>query len=206
MRMTYSALAAVLLLSAAPSASFAQIVIPYVGDHATRVARLDHVVPVATVTPLNDALTLANPKPGADFVLGAARLDIRDPARPMIVFTVSNGTESPLPPGSVHVEVATVYANRDGEPTVSICGYGAPLSNLLNVAGLSGPANTPLQPGATVTMSMPVGPSNCVVGRPNVPLGFLVHLTGNGHPALHEYVARLRRALKTQFSQPQPQQ
>jgi hypothetical protein len=50
---------------------------------------------------------------------------------------------------------------------------------------------------------MPVGPSNCVVGRPNAPLGFLVHLSGDGHSGLHDNVARLRRALEVQLSQPQ---
>lgn len=199
---TYSALV-IVLLTAAPSASFAQIVVPYPQVEAPRVARLDHVVPVATVTPPGDAITLANPKPGVDLVLGTATLDIRDSAHPMIVFTVRNGSQSPIPPSSIDVHVATVHATRDGAPTVSICGTMGLLSGLLERPGSSGLANATLQPGAAVTMAMPIGPTNCVVGQSNVPLGFLVHLTSAGHPALHDRVARLRRALQAQRSQAQ---
>src|ERR1044071_9964705 len=90
MRATYSLLATLLLLTPAPSLSFAQIVVPYAPGESAHVARLDHVVPVATVTRLDDPITLANPKPGGDFVVGAAKMDIKDPAHPLIVFTVSN--------------------------------------------------------------------------------------------------------------------
>ncbi len=97
MRMTHPAFATVLLL-AVPSVSFAQIVVAYGQGQAAHVARLDHVVPVATVTPLSDAITLADPRPGVDFVLGAAQLDIKDADHPMIVFAVSSRTEKPIPP------------------------------------------------------------------------------------------------------------
>jgi hypothetical protein len=201
MRKTYSVFATILLLSSVPSVSFAQIVVPY-GSDGNHVARLDHVVPVATVTPPGDAITLADPKPGDDLVLGAATLDIKDPNHPMIVFTVSNGTERPIPPSGVDVHVASIYAGKDGQPMVSLCGYMGPLSNLLNQRGSSGIGNATLAPGATVTMSMPVGPSTCSrSGGPNV--GFLVHLTSGGHPALPDRVARLRRALEALRSQAQ---
>jgi hypothetical protein len=202
MRTTHSVFATILLLSAVTSVSFAQIVVPY-GRDGNHVGRLDHVVPVATVTPPGDAITLADPKPGVDLVLGAAKLDIRDPDHPMIVFTVSNGTERPIPPSSVDVHVASVYAGRDGAPMVSLCGYMGSLSSLLtNHPGSSELGNATLAPGATVTMAMPVGPSNCSrFGGPNV--GFLVHLTSDGHPPLPDRVARLRRALEAQRSQAQ---
>ena len=199
MRMTLG-FVAILLLNA-PSASLAQIVVPYPQSRAGVFTRVDHVVPVATVTPPGDALTLVNPKPGVDHVLGTASLDIRDPDHPMIVFTVTNGTERPIPPGSVSLHVATVYPRRDGAPMVNICGYTGRLSVLLTQHGSSGLANASVAPRATVTMAMPVGATNCVVGRPNVPLGFLVHLTSDGQvPALHDSVARLRRALEAQRS------
>jgi hypothetical protein len=38
------------------------------------------------VAPPDVAITLADPKPGVDLVLGTARLDINDPSHPMIVF------------------------------------------------------------------------------------------------------------------------
>lgn len=200
MRTTYTVLATMLLLSAFPSVSVAQIVVPYrAGNH---VARLNHGVPVATVTPPDDGIALADPKPGIDHVLGAATLDIRDPDHPMIVFTVSNRTEAPIPPGSVDVHVASVYTNRHGEPTVNICGYMGSLQGMLTLPGSSGVGNATLAPGATVTMTVPVGPSPCLVsGAPSV--GFLVHLTSNGVPALHDRVARLRRALEALRSQTQ---
>ena len=70
MRTTYTVPATVLLLSAFPSVSVAQIVVPYrAGNH---VARLNHGVPVATVTPPDDGIAVADPKPGIDHVLGAA--------------------------------------------------------------------------------------------------------------------------------------
>ena len=120
MRATYSVFATILLLSAVPSVSFAQIVVPYGHGYGNHVARLNHVVPVATVTPPGDAITLSDPKPGVDLVLGTAKLDIKDPDHPMIVFTVSNRTERPIPPSSVDVHVASVYAGKDGEPMVSL--------------------------------------------------------------------------------------
>ena len=53
--------------------------------------------------------------------------------------------------------------------------------------------------GAAVTVALPVGASNCVVGQPNVPLGFLVHLTSDGEiPPSHDTAVRLRRALELQ--------
>jgi hypothetical protein len=206
MRIAYSAFATMLLVSAVPSVSFAQMLVPYTQVEASRVARLDHVVPVATVTPPGDAITLADPKPkpDVDLILGTATLDIRDPDHPMIVFTVSNGTDGPIPPSSVHVHVATVYASRDGAPVVSLCGYSGSLQSLLlNHPGSSGLVNPTLAPGAKVTMAIPVGPTNCAVGRPNVPLGFLVHLSSDGYRALHDRTARLRRALEAQRSQAQ---
>lgn len=203
MGMTSLAVSTILLLGAS-SASFAQIVVPYPRDRGYVVARLDRALPVATVTPPGDAITLANPKPGEDFVRGTATLDTRDRDRPMIVFRISNGSDSALPPNNVVVHVLTVYARRDGSPTVNICGYMSPLSGLLDRPGSSGHGTATLAPGATVTMAIPTGPSNCVVGRPNVPLGFLVGLTSNGPiPDLHESVARLRRALEAQRLQAQ---
>jgi hypothetical protein len=202
MRMTSSVLATILLLSAVPSVSVAQIVVPYRPD-GNHVARLNHVLPVATVTPPDDGIALADPKPGVDLVLGTAKLDIRDPDRPMIVFTVSNRTETPIPPSRVDVHVASVYAGKDGEPRVSLCGYmGSLQSMLVNNPRSSGIENATLAPGATVTMTMPVGPSPCILsGAPSV--GFLVHLTSNGLPARSDSVARLRRALELQRSQAQ---
>lgn len=204
MRMTYSAVGTILALSSIPSVSFAQIVVPYPQAKPNHVARLDHAVPVATVTPPGDAITLANPKPGAGFVLGTATMNMKDPDHPMIVFRVSNGSESAIPPSNVVLHVLTVYARRDGSPTVNICGYMSPLSGLLDRPGSAGRQSATMKPGVTITMAVPTGPSNCVVGRPSVPLGFLVGLTSDGQiPDLHDSVARLRRALVLQRSEAQ---
>lgn len=198
MRTTYSVFAAMLLLSATPSISFAQIVVAY--GNANHVAPLKHLVPVATVTAPDEAIALADPKRGVDFVLGSAQLDIKDPNHPMIVFTVTNRTDRPIPPTSVNIQVASVF-ERDGQPRISICGSYGVLQNMLrNNPGSSAIETATLAPGATVTMAMPVGPSPCLVaGGPSI--GFLVHLTSDRVPGLRDNLPRLRRALEALRSQ-----
>jgi hypothetical protein len=182
MRIAYSGLIAVLVASALPSVGFAQIVIPYTKAELSYTDRLDHAVPVATVTRTGDAIALGDPKLGVGFVLGAAKLDIRDPGQPMIVFSMSNGSETPIPLRSVSVHVATVNALVDDSAALFVpCGYYGRLTDILRVHNaVSG--DTTLRPGATVTLTMPVGP-HCGPdkdGRPRPNVGFLVHLSSDG--------------------------
>jgi hypothetical protein len=196
MRIASSTVAALLVVGAIPSLAFAQIVVAYPPGPPSHVARLDHAVPVATVTQLNDPIALADAKPGVDFVRGAATVDVGDPDHPKIIFTVSNQTASPIPPDNVFVHVASVYPGRDGEPAVSLCGYNGRLSEMLKTPGSSPAANATLAPGATVTIAIPVGPGPCVRQDPQQNVGFLVHLTGDGrHHFAGDDVPRLREAL-----------
>jgi hypothetical protein len=180
MRIAYPTFAALMLAGAVPSVTFAQIVVPY--GKADHVDRLDHVLPVAVVTRSGDAIALTDPKPGAGFVLGAATLDITDPEHPRIVFTVGNATQTAIPLSRVHVHVATVNALADDESALFVpCGYSGWMSSLLRRAG-SGV--TVLEPGATLTLAVPVGP-HCGPdkdGRPRPNVGFLVHLGSDGTP------------------------
>jgi hypothetical protein len=182
MRIAYSGLITVLVASALPSVGFAQIVIPYTKADSSRTDRLDHAVPVATVTRTGDAIVLGDPILGVGFVLGAAKLDIKDPGKPMIVFTMSNGSETPIPLSSVLVHVATVNALVDDSAALFVpCGYGGRLTDMLRVHNVVS-GDTTLRPGATVTLTMPVGP-HCGPdkdGRPRPNVGFLVHLIGDG--------------------------
>lgn len=61
---------------------------------------LDHDVPVATVSLVDDIVTLGGGRvvrdPYGEFVLGAATLDLRMPSQPRIAFTIKNTSEMPV--------------------------------------------------------------------------------------------------------------
>src|SRR4051812_15681938 len=80
------------VLAGIPSVSFAQVIVPCFGQGHTTTTR----IPVAAVTRLEDPVGLANSQPEDTFVLGAATLDMRDPACTRIAFTLINQTETPL--------------------------------------------------------------------------------------------------------------
>lgn len=178
MRIMQAAVLTLLVASAVPSVGFAQIVIntPHRWNH---VDRLDHVLPVATVTRTGDSIALVKPQQGDGFVLGAAKLDIKDPDHPMIVYTISNGSETPIPLSRVDVHVVTVNALVDDSAALSVpCNYGGRLTSMMTESQRKS-EDTTLRPGAAVTLAMPVGP-RCGPdrdGRPRPNVGFLVHLT-----------------------------
>lgn len=184
MRSSQAVVLTLLVASLVPSVGFAQteIVIPGTQQGWRHVDRLDHALPVATVARAGDAIALPDRILGDGFVLGAAKLDIRDPNHPMIVFTIGNGSETPIPLSSVNVHVATVNARVDDSAALFVpCGYGGRLTDMLKVEHVVA-ADTTLRPGATLTLAMPVGP-RCGPdrdGRPRPNVGFLVHLTSDG--------------------------
>jgi hypothetical protein len=99
MRIAYPALMALLVASAVPSVGSAQVRTPF--RSPTPDQRFDHVVPVATVSLVGDIVALAGARTvqdpsGEPFVLGAATLDLRDPAHAKVVFTMTNVTEMPI--------------------------------------------------------------------------------------------------------------
>src|SRR6478672_11028678 len=101
MRVAHSALMSLLLASAVPTYALAQVLtLPaYASPHPQS---LDHTVPVATVSLVGDVVTLGGARIvqdsyGEPFVLGAATLNLSAPSQPKIVFTMTNGTEVPIP-------------------------------------------------------------------------------------------------------------
>ena len=198
MRCVHTAVLTLLAASAVPSVAFAQIVIPYRNFHSAD--RLDHALPVATVTRTGDPIALVSPQAGDGFVLGAATLDLKDPDHPMIVFAISNGREMPIPLSRVGVNVRAVNAPADDGALLFVCGYSGYLTNIM-MAHRAVSVDTTLQPGATLTVAMPVGP-HChpyADGRQQGPLvGFLVHLEYSDGPvnwgARHAEINALSRS------------
>lgn len=179
MRIANSVFAVLLVGGAVPSVGFAQIVVPYTTAEAVHTDKLDHVLPVATVTRSTDAIKLAKPHDGDGFVIGAATVDIKDPDHPMLVFTISNGSESPIPLSSVDIHVATVNESTGPSATLYVpCGYVGGLDSFARRA--KSPITT-LQPGAQLTVAMPAGP-HCGADRygPRPAVGFLVHVSSDG--------------------------
>jgi hypothetical protein len=175
-----------LLLATVPSVSFAQIVLPYSAGEANHTDRLDphhldHTLLVATVTRVGDGVALTNPQQGDGFFIGDATLDLKNPDRPMVVFTMTNGTESPIPFSRIDIHVATVNASTGNASLAVSCGYGGvSLTTFLNVKHVTY-KETALSPGATLTVAMPVGP-HCGPDTygPRPAIGFLVHVSSDG--------------------------
>jgi hypothetical protein len=99
-----------------------------------------------------------------------------NPDRPLIVFTISNETEAPIPLSSVGVHVATVNRSTGDDATLAVpCGYTGLLSQFLARAGSQ---STTLQPGAALSVAMPAGPHCGPDGAgPRPAVGFVVHLS-----------------------------
>jgi hypothetical protein len=203
-----------LLLATVPSVSFAQIVVPYSPGEANHTDRLDphhldHALLVATVTRTGDGIALANPQQGDGFLIGDATLDLKNPDRPMVVFAITNGTESPIPFSRLDIHVATVNASTGNASLTVSCGYGGvSLTTILKVKHVTY-KETALSPGATLTVAMPVGP-HCGgdVYGPRPADGFLVHVSSDGSGALVAdpvEAAFLRTAFEQLRSQAQQQ-
>jgi hypothetical protein len=171
MRIAQSALV-FLLLATAPSESFAQIVIPYKdADNRHTAGRLDHAVPVATVIRSTDsAIALPDPEEGDGFVLGAAKLDLKDPEHPMVAFIITNAAQTPMPLSTVWVKEVRVNSRAEDGHIVMGCSTGPWL-------GTPGRGDTALQPGATISVEMPIAPRCPALGET---VGFLVYLHSDG--------------------------
>ena len=173
MRIAYSALIA-MVATAVPSIGMAQDLKPFPSH---RNQALDHVVPVATLSPLGEPMALADGRPvqdepGESFVLGTAILDLREPAHAKIVFAMTNATQMPMPWSTVSLRVvrATLLPD-DGGPF-----FGCQISGR---AGHQGD----WQPGATVTVELPIAPNgNCLKDRKSEPQAFLVFVQSTGTP------------------------
>jgi hypothetical protein len=172
MRVAYSALMILVMASAVPSVGEAQVLNPFGDPGKHDRARLDHVVPVATVSRVGDIVALADARvvqdpSGEPFVLGAATLDVRDPSHARIVFTVANATGRPLPLNDLDVIERTMVSSRpdNGRPPV-------PLNELAVRAAPHGQGE--LQPGASVTIQIPISAPDCRNASACELRGFLV--------------------------------
>jgi hypothetical protein len=170
--------------------------------------RLDHVVPVATVSRLGQPIALADAHPvqdasGEPFVLGAASLDLSDPSHAMVVFTLTNATETPIPRKSVYVWEYSVWRDNRGLVIPSI--DGVPYTNSRGQRGTYSPGygvtlsawDVPetWQPAATITLQMPI--SQVPKTGEGELEGFLVFVEwfGQGRPRLGQLNGdMLRRA------------
>jgi hypothetical protein len=166
MRIAYSALLTLLVASAVPSVGVAQVFLPE--SRLRHDLRLDHVVPVATVSRLGQPIALADAHPvqdasGEPYVLGAATLDLSDPSHATVVFTLTNATETPIPRRSMYVWAHSVWRDRRGLVLPSIDGIQNPNGGARTMGwpgyGVSLSAwDIPetWQPAASITLRMPI--------------------------------------------------
>jgi hypothetical protein len=173
MRIAQSALMGVLLVTIS-SVSSAQVVVPYTKEAANLVDRLDHAVPVATVIRSTDTAIalpeLPHSEPGDGFFLGAAKLDLKNPDRPMIAFTMTNAAQTPMSLNDVIADIYRVNSRAEDGRIAIACMTGPWL-------GKPGRGDTVLPPGTTVSVEVPIAP-RCGPGMGET-VGFLVYLRSN---------------------------
>lgn len=168
-----------LLISAAPSISFAQVLTPFDSFPSPPYnERLDHPVPVATVARVGDIIALDGGRTvedgrGEPFVLGAATLDLRDRAHAKILFTMANATETPILLDDVVVQEARFCSVPGQNHPVGFPFVGG------RAGGFHGAEELP--PGGRVTVQIPV-PPNCA-GKGVDTVGIVVRV---GRPGPHE--------------------
>lgn len=154
MRRACSGIVTLLAMCAVPPIDGAQQAVTVFDNTPHDRQRLEHPVPVATVSRVGDIVALGDARivpnpPGEPFVVGAATLNVSDPSHPRIGFTMTNTTPQPVDLSAVFVEANTMGADIQG--------------NIRPLGGLSGLAGSPsgteqLQPGATITVAMPIPP------------------------------------------------
>jgi hypothetical protein len=176
MRIVHIALMSLVLGTAIPSVGFAQVLTPFEGKPWPRYSeRLDHPVPVATVSRVGDFFTFAGARivedgHGEPFVLGGAAVDLRDPSHAKVVFTISNVTETPIRFVDVMIHETTLCSIPDRNHPFAFPQVGARPAD-----GFDDPRE--FQPGEKVTVQIPIPPS-CAKG--SEPLGILVKVGGPG--------------------------
>src|SRR4051812_7941951 len=156
-----------LLLVAVPSVSFAQVVVPCVRGDVTTTAN----VPVAVVTRANDAIAVADARPYDTFILGTATLDKRDTACTKVAFTMRNATDQPIPLTNVDLHGVRVNRRQTDGHLSTACSIGVgPIDRRFT-------RDTTLQPGATVTVEVPIARECPLLGDT---VGFLVSIRSDG--------------------------
>src|SRR3954466_295590 len=170
MRIAYSALMTLLLSSAVPSVSFAQVLVPC----QPRDEAIKDVVPVATVTRVGDAIALGDAQPTDTLVLGAATLDMKAPKCTKVAFTMTNATNAPIALTNVSLHGVRMTRTDDPaaqRPLTSACSISIPTLDRRFLK------DTTLPPAATVTVVMPVARGCPKLGQT---VGFLVSVRRDG--------------------------
>jgi hypothetical protein len=206
MRIAYAALMS-LLLAAVPSVGFAQVVIPCSPQAASRDGAIKDVVPAATVTRLGDAIGLADARQADTFVLGAATLDMKDPACTKVAFTMTNATDAPISLTNVSLHGVRVNSRPEDGRLKTACSISVPSVDHRFLK------DDTLRPGATVTVEMPIALGCPALGKT---VGFLVSIRSDGtqwfdgkrvewgpDPAYVQEDALLRKAFEKLLSQAQ---
>jgi hypothetical protein len=162
MRIAYSAVVALLVIGAVPPVGVAQVLT--LDQHGYRWS-LDHAVPVATVSLVGDIVALGGARVvqdtyGEPFVLGAATLDVTVPGRAKVVFTMTNATEMPIRLKDVLVYERTMVSSTYLRGVTVGAPY-MPLSVSGVIAGNPPKAGEELQPGASLTVEMPISAPLC---------------------------------------------
>jgi hypothetical protein len=158
MRSVYSAFVVLLALCAAPAMGAAQVLLPFEGKPwPTYNERLDRAVPVATVSHVGDMFAFAGARVvddghGEPFVLGAASLDLRDPAHAKVVLTMTNVTGVPILFTDVMIHEVLLCATGDRQRPFAFPQVGGRPAD-----GIYDPRE--FQPGETVTIQIPIPPS-----------------------------------------------
>jgi hypothetical protein len=158
MRIAEATLMSLAVAVAVPSGAGAQVLTPFLGNPWPLYdERLDHPVPVATVSRVDDLVSLSHPRTvqdglGEPFVLGDASLDLRDPAHAKVVFTMANATQAPLLLDDVVIHEVRLCSLPDRSHPFAYPQVGG------RGDGFHGTAE--LQSGERVTAEIPV-PPNC---------------------------------------------
>jgi len=192
MRIAQTAVMSLMWAAVVPSVSFAQALTPFASRPGSIYdERLDHVVPVATVSRVGDIVALDGARTvqdghGEPFVVGTAALDLRDPVHATVVFTIANVTNHPILLDDVVIEDVRLCSVPDRNHP-----FAVPLASG-RAGGDHGTEELP--PGARIAVQIPVAP-NCA-GKGSDTLGILV---GIHRPGPREFSSTARPADNTEF-------
>ncbi len=157
MRIAYPALMSLVTVSVVTSVGSAQVLTPLSGGQHFG---LDHAVPVATVSRVGDIVApggarIVQDQRGEPFVLGAATLDLRDPSNAKIVFTMTNPADTAIALNDVEITAHTMVSAvpDDGRPAVALN---------LRSGRAARHGGGELQPGATMTVQIPISAPACL--------------------------------------------
>lgn len=200
MRIVHTALLSLLLGSAVASVGFAQVLTPFdENPWPPYDQHLDHPVPVVTMSRVGDIVALSGARvvddgKGEPFVLGAASLDLHDPAHAKVVFRIANATDAPIRLDDVVIHEASLCSVPDQNHP-----FAYPQADG-RAGGFHGTAQ--LQPGERVTIQIPIPPSCEVkeklrgVEARRETLGVVVKV---GRPGPHEFMSTPELRAKTDF-------